>query len=124
MYANYLSKSLRVHIIDILEPSHQTWAVLTLLGLLSFFVAEPAYRALKGQPSAFDAAFSAGSDAARPARKMLWSRCCPGLLSRGELPHGAKLGEGCRNAGEGSSLGVCGDGLRWEGGCSMGEASG
>ena len=48
VYANYLSKSLRVHIIDILEPSHQTWGCLCLLGILSFVLADPLYRATKG----------------------------------------------------------------------------
>ena len=66
VYANYLSKSLRVHIIDILEPSHQTWGLLSIIGFISFLVPDLAYRMAKGHPNAFDGAFS--QDAAIAAK--------------------------------------------------------
>ena len=68
VYANYLSKSLRVHIIDILEPSHQTWGLLSIIGFISFLVPDLAYRMAKGHPNAFDGAFS--QDAAIAARQI------------------------------------------------------
>ena len=38
VYATYLSKSLRTHIIDILEPSRTTWAILFIMGTCCFLL--------------------------------------------------------------------------------------
>ena len=38
VYSTYLSKSLRTHIIDILEPSRTTWAILFIMGTCCFLL--------------------------------------------------------------------------------------